>query len=253
MEREFVVVIPARIGSGRLARKPLAQIADKQMILHTYDRAIEATNNENVFIATDSEEVMQVCQSVGANTVMTSRNCATGTDRIAELSTKIKAKIYINLQGDEPLMEGSNITKMISAGMSNPDSIVNGWAKIETKREYFSRTIPKVVLKNDNSLMYMSRSPIPGNKKNEFKTAKKQICVYSFPYAALKFMSENSSKSPVEAIEDIEILRFLEMGWDIKMIELSGSSIAVDTPSDLERVRKRMAKLLVKQKLSELE
>lgn len=238
MERDFVVVIPARIGSGRLSRKPLAKIADKEMILHTYDRAVEATNHENVFIATDSKEVMQVCQSVGANVMMTSKNCATGTDRIAEFSTKIKAKIYINLQGDEPIMEAYNIRKMISAGMKNPNKIVNGWAKIESKREYFSRTIPKVVLRSNNSLMYMSRSPIPGNKENEFKKAKKQICIYSFPYRALKFLLENSSKSPIENIEDIEILRFLELGWDINMIELSGSSIAVDTPSDLARVRK---------------
>ena len=244
MERKFVVVIPARIGSGRLARKPLAKIAEKQMILHTYERALEATNAENVFVATDSEEVMQVCQSVGANAMMTSKSCATGTDRIAEFSKKIKAQIYINLQGDEPLMEAGNIRKMIAEGLKNPYSIVNGWAKIETKREYFSRTIPKVVLKSDNSLMYMSRSPIPGNKENEFKTAKKQICVYSFPLAALKFISDNYKKSLVEGIEDIEILRFLESGWDIKMIELSGSSIAVDTPSDLERVRRIMTKRL---------
>ena len=249
MERDFVVVIPARIGSGRLARKPLAEIAGKEMILHTYDRAVEATNQENVFIATDSEEVMKVCQSVGAQTIMTSKNCATGTDRIAELSTRIRSKIYINLQGDEPLMDMNNIKKMIAAGMRDPDSIVNGWAKIETQKEYFSRTIPKVVLKCDDSLMYMSRSPIPGNKENEFKTGKKQICVYSFPYAALKFMSENSSKSPVEGVEDIEILRFLEMGWNIKMIELSGSSIAVDTPSDLQIVRKEMTKRLSKAKI----
>ena len=249
IERKFVVVIPARIGSGRLARKPLANIADKPMILHTYDRSVEATDAKNVFIATDSEEVMQVCESVGANAMMTSKSCATGTDRIAELSKKIKAQIYINLQGDEPLMEADNIRKMISAGMSNPHNIVNGWAKIETKREYFSRTVPKVVLKNDNSLMYMSRSPIPGNKTNELKTAKKQICVYSFPYAALKFMLENSSKSPVEGVEDIEILRSLEMGWNIKMIELSGSSIAVDTPSDLQIVRKEMTKRLSKAKI----
>lgn len=244
MKRKFIVVIPARIGSGRLARKPLAKIAGKQMILHTYDRALEATSAENVFVATDSEEVMQVCQSVGANALMTSKSCATGTDRIAELSKTIKAQIYINLQGDEPLMEADNIRKMISEGLKNPYNIVNGWAKIETKREYFSRTIPKVVLKSNSSLMYMSRSPIPGNKENELKTAKKQICVYSFPLAALKFISENCKKSPVEGIEDIEILRFLELGWDIKMIELSGSSIAVDTPNDLERVRKIMAKRL---------
>lgn len=242
IEREFVVVIPARIGSGRLARKPLANICDKPMILHTYERALEATDPKNVFIATDSEEILKICENVGAKVVMTTRECATGTDRIAEFSSKIKAQIYINLQGDEPLMKAVNIRRVIKAGLENPDKIINGWAKIETKKQYFSRTIPKVVLKNDGHLLYMSRSPIPGNKDNEFKGAKKQICVYSFPLKSLEFMKKNPFKSPVENVEDIEILRFLEQGWDIKMIELDGSSLAVDTPSDLQRVRQLMHK-----------
>ena len=136
---------------------------------------------------------------------------------------------------------------MITCSIEHPDKIINGWANIKTKKEYFSRTIPKVVLKNEDSLMYMSRSPIPGNKKNEFINAKKQICVYSFPYAALEFILLNPNKAPVEDTEDIEILRFLEQGWEIKMIELYGNSIAVDTPSDLQRVRKIMTQAKVKQ------
>ena len=239
-ERDFALLIPARIGSGRLARKPLANIGGKPMIAHTYERALEATDASNIFVATDSEEIMSVCDSIGASAIMTSKDCLTGTDRIAEVSKKIKAKCYINLQGDEPLMPAKNIKKIISAGIQMPEKIINGWAPIQTKREYFSRTIPKVVLKDKDSLMYMSRSPIPGNKNNNFKTAKKQICVYSFPYSALEFILHNPCKSPVEDIEDIEILRFLEKGWDIKMIEMDGSTIAVDTPSDLQKVRKKM-------------
>ncbi|MFL2801603.1 MAG: 3-deoxy-manno-octulosonate cytidylyltransferase [Paracoccaceae bacterium] len=247
IKKDFIVVIPARISSGRLARKPLADICGKPMILHTYERALEATDPENIFIATDTEEIMRVCQKVGANSVLTSKSCKTGTDRIAELSKIIKAKSYINLQGDEPLMDPKNIEKMIASSIKHPDKIINGWAKIQTKKEYFSRTIPKVVLKNNDSLMYMSRSPIPGNKKNEFINAKKQICVYSFPYSALEFMIKNPFKAPVEDIEDIEILRFLEQGWYIKMIELYGNSIAVDTPSDLQRVRKKMTQIITRQ------
>ena len=91
--------------------------------------------------------------------------------------------------------------------------------------------------------MYMSRSPIPGNKANSFCEAKKQVCIYSFPYDALQLILQNLQKAPVENIEDIEILRFVELGWDIKMIELPGISIAVDTPSDLQRVRKKMGQL----------
>jgi 3-deoxy-manno-octulosonate cytidylyltransferase (CMP-KDO synthetase) len=238
--KDFVVVIPARLNSGRLGRKPLANICGKPMILHTYERALEATSKENIFIATDSNEIMEVCHQRGANCVMTSEKCLTGTDRIAEFSRIIKARIYVNLQGDEPIMDSANICKMIKAGVQEPDLIINGWAAIRTNKEYISRTIPKVVIKENGDLMYMSRSPVPGNKLNEFVEAKKQICVYSFPLKALQFLTENPQKSSVEEIEDIEILRFLEMDWRVKMIELSGGSIAVDTTKDLEAVRKKM-------------
>ena len=238
--RDFVVVIPARLNSGRLGRKPLADICGKPMILHTHARALEATSNDNIFVATDSTEIMAVCKAAGINSIMTSEKCLTGTDRIAEVALKIKSKVYINLQGDEPIIDSVNISKMIEAGLQEPDLIINGWASIYKKKEYFSRTIPKVMIKSNGDLMYMSRSPIPSNKLNEFIEAKKQICVYSFPINALQFLQKNSHKSPIEEIEDIEILRFLEMGWRIKMIELLGNSIAVDTPQDLELVRKKM-------------
>ena len=238
--REFVVVIPARLNSGRLDRKPLADICGQPMILHTYQRALEATSRDNIFVATDDDEIMNVCSDANMNCILTSQECRTGTDRIAEVSQKIKSRIYINLQGDEPIMEASNIVKMINAGINEPDSIINAWAKINNEEEFVSRTIPKVVVTANDYLMYMSRSPIPGNKSNEFVKAKKQVCVYSFPFDALQFFSENPHKTAIEQIEDIEILRFLEMGWSVKMIELSGNSIAVDTPEDLELVRNIM-------------
>jgi 3-deoxy-manno-octulosonate cytidylyltransferase (CMP-KDO synthetase) len=238
--RDFVVVIPARLNSGRLGRKPLADICGKPMILHTYERALEATSKENIFVATDSDEIMAVCQNADVNCVMTSKKCLTGTDRIAEFSEKVKADLYVNLQGDEPIMDSNNIVKIINMGLQEPDVIINGWASIHQRKQYFSRTIPKVMIKENGDLMYMSRSPIPGNKSNKFIEAKKQICIYSFPLKALQFFVENPHKSPVEEIEDIEILRFLEMGWRIKMVEMSGHSVAVDTPQDLEIVRKKM-------------
>lgn len=238
--KEFVIVIPARLKSTRLPRKPLADICGKPMILHTYERANEATSENNIYIATDSNEIMKLCDSVGVNCILTSEKCLTGTDRIAEFSKKIKAKVYINLQGDEPIMSKDNIVRMIEAGCKDPDKIINGWASINNKSEFVSRNIPKVVIKDNGDLMYMSRSPIPGNKLNQFVEAKKQICIYSFPKKALDFLSNNPQKSSTENIEDIEILRFLELGWDIKMIELSGESIAVDTTKDLELVRKKM-------------
>jgi len=238
--KDFVVVIPARLASTRLDRKPLADICGKPMILHTYMRALEATNAENIFVVTDSDEIKDICESHTANVIMTSELCHTGTDRIAEFAQMIPAKTYINLQGDEPLMSSKSIQKIIQLAQENPDVIINGWAKLSSSEEYFSPNIPKVVLKTDGSLMYMSRSPIPGNKKKGFIEAKKQVCIYAFPKSALDWLRANASKTEIEKLEDIEILRFLESNWTIKMTELDGQSIAVDTVDDLGKVRKIM-------------
>jgi len=239
---DYVVVIPARLTSSRLPRKPLVEICGKSMLEHTYARAVEAVCAEKVFIATDSDEILQVCEKFGAQVVMTSVDCLTGTDRIAEFAQKVSADVYINLQGDEPLMEPVDIKAVIKAGLAAPTSIINGWAWIETEAEFRSRTIPKVIVRQDGQMMYMSRAPIPGTKDNSFQFSRKQICVYSFPRKALADFAKNGGKTPHEEVEDIEILRFAEMGWEVQMIELSGTSIAVDTPEDLEWVRSIMAK-----------
>lgn len=239
---DYVVVIPVRLASLRLARKPLADICGKSMIEHTYDRALEAVPAEKIFIATDSKEILHVCEKFGAQVLMTSSDCLTGTDRIAEFAQKVSADIYVNLQGDEPLMEPDDIKAVIKAGLAAPTSIVNGWSRIETEAEFRSRTIPKVIIRQDGRMMYMSRAPIPGTKDDSFQFARKQICVYSFPRESLAAFARNGGKTPHESAEDIEILRFAEMGWEVQMIELSGKSIAVDTPEDLERVRNIMAK-----------
>ena len=178
--KDFVVVIPARLNSGRLGRKPLADICGKAMILHTYERALEVTSKDNIFIVTDSNEIMEVCHHSEANCVMTSKKCLTGTDRIAEFSRTFKAKVYVNLQGDEPIMDSANICKMIEAGVQEPDLIINGWASIRTNKEYISRTIPKVVIKEKGDLMYMSGSPVPGNKLNKFVEVKNKSVFTAF-------------------------------------------------------------------------
>lgn len=239
---EYVVVIPARLASLRLPRKPLVEICGNSMLEHTYARALEAAPAEKVFIATDSDEIFQVCEKFGAQVVMTSSDCLTGTDRIAEFAQKVPVDVYINLQGDEPLMEPCNIEAVIKAGLKEPTSIINGWAWINDEVEFRSRTIPKVVIRQDGRMMYMSRAPIPGSKDDSFHFSRKQICVYSFPRKALEAFAQNGKKTPHEELEDIEILRFAEMGWEVKMIELSGTSVAVDTPEDLEKVRNIMAK-----------
>ncbi len=237
----YVVVIPARMGSTRLSRKPLLEIASKPMVIHTWERGCEAAPSENVYVATDSQEIVDVCTEFGAQVVMTPKDCLTGTDRVAAFAQVVPAEVYINLQGDEPIMPAGSIQRVIETSCANPDQIINGWASILEESEYRSRMVPKVAIREDGQLLYMSRSPIPGTKSDTFKFSRKQICVYGFPSAALKAFAARTEKTAHEEAEDIEILRFLEMGWAVRMVELSGESIAVDTFDDLERVREVMA------------
>lgn len=236
---DYVVVIPARLQSSRLPEKPLVDIHGKTMIERTWERAIEAVQREKVFIATDDEKIEQVCSSFGAQTILTSPDCLTGTDRVAEFAKSVPASIYINLQGDEPFMPVENISALIDAGLKQPDKIINGWAWIDSESDWRSVNVPKVVIREDGRLLYMSRAAIPGSKKDHFAFGRRQVCVYSFPAKALDSFASRPSKAEHEDVEDIEILRFLEMGYEVQMIELAADFVSVDTPEDLEIVRAR--------------
>jgi 3-deoxy-manno-octulosonate cytidylyltransferase (CMP-KDO synthetase) len=168
---------------------------------------------------------------------MTSEQCKTGTDRVYEACSQISnLDFVINVQGDEPIINPLDIQTIIEAYQSNPNNIINGMAKIESEAEYNSLTIPKVVFRQDGRLLYMSRAAIPSNKSNQFNKAWKQICIYAFPINALKEFSLYPNKTLFEQEEDIEILRFLELGYDVIMKEVEGKSVAVDTKDDVLRV-----------------
>ena len=122
------IVIPARLKSTRLPEKPLAEINGKPMILHTLDRAYEAAEAKDVFVATDSHQIAKVVEASGGQAVMTTDKCLTGTDRVAEFAQQVPADVYINLQGDEPMMDTKNITSIIEHCQKRPEQILNGWA-----------------------------------------------------------------------------------------------------------------------------
>jgi 3-deoxy-manno-octulosonate cytidylyltransferase (CMP-KDO synthetase) len=234
---KFVVVIPARYESKRLPGKPLINLEGKSMILRTYEQCVRAVNANLVYVATDNEQIKSHCEKNNIQVVMTPSTCLTGTDRIAEFAKQVEAKTYINVQGDEPLMNPEDILRIVNFAKQFPDEIINGYAPVLSKEQYNSLTIPKLVFRPDGRLLYMSRSPVPGNKEDEFRKAWRQICVYAFPNKALLDFASLTDKTTLEKEEDIEILRFLELGHEVRMIELSSDSIAVDTPEDAERVR----------------
>ena len=236
----YAVVIPARYQSSRFPGKPLVDICGKSMIHHVWERCCLAVGQELVYIATDSDKIKDECIGFGAKVIMTSSNCMTGTDRLAETNEQLNLDFVINVQGDEPLIDPDDICKVIEAYKKEPSTIVNAMYKISDEEEFHSLTVPKVVVSETSKLLYMSRSPIPISKNAEFFIANKQVCIYAFSKGHLEFFASHSAKTKLEQVEDIEILRFLENDIPVRMVNVSSSSIAVDVPSDVKKVIARL-------------
>lgn len=232
----YCVIIPARYQSSRLPGKPLIDLCGIPMVVRTYQQCIKACSSEKVYVATDDNRIREVCESNNIQVIMTSSNCLTGTDRIAECAKYIDADVFINVQGDEPLFNPKDLKLLISYVEKYPGEVLNGYCEISDENLFRSGSIPKVVFRPDGRLLFMSRSPIPSNKEQGFEKAWRQVCAYAFPREALKDFSSIAKKTSLESIEDIEILRFLELGWEVRMVQLSNESIAVDTPDDIQRV-----------------
>lgn len=234
---KYLVVIPARLKSTRLPNKPLIKIKGKEILLRTYERCLQAVNDpKKIIVATDHQSIVAFCQEKNINVIMTSEQCLTGTDRVCEVAKKINADTYINVQGDEPIIDPEDLKKVIEIVEKDPKKVYNCYAEIKTKHNYFSPNIPKVIFHpTTKELMYMSRAAIPANKSFTFEKAWKQVCIYAFPKDSLVAFSA-TNKTPLEAIEDIEVLRFLELGYTVQMISLSGNGIAVDVPEDIKKV-----------------
>ena len=231
-----VVVIPARYASSRLPGKPLIEIKGKSVLFRTFEQCAKVFPKDDIYVATDDEKIAEHCDQFGMKYVMTSTKCLTGTDRLAEAALQIEADTFINVQGDEPLIDPEDIVKINRMANEHPESILNGYAPILSEDMFRSRSIPKVVFRQDKRLLYMSRAPVPATKEGDFLYGWRQICVYAFPKEWLAAFAKRGYKTLLEESEDIEILRFLEMGYEIQMVELSNRSIAVDVPEDVRKV-----------------
>lgn len=236
----IVIMIPARYASSRFPGKPLTTIKGKSLLERVWERCVPVLGEDKVLVATDDQRISNHCAERGMQFVMTPGDCATGTDRLAAAAESYPADLYINVQGDEPLIDPADIQKVIDAAMARPGAVVNAYCPIADERDYHSLTVPKVVARLDGRLLYMSRAGLPGNKGGGFRWANKQVCIYAFPPEALRDFAAHGGKTPLEAEEDIEILRFLELGYEVEMVPVSGSSIAVDVPDDVSRVEEAL-------------
>jgi len=227
------VIIPARYKSTRFPGKSLIDINGKPMIIRVVEIACKAVGKENVFVATDDERISDVIENYGYNYIMTT-DCPSGTDRVAQASRLMEADIVLNVQGDEPLLNPNDIERVIEHKKKHMDSVVNCMSKIDSEEANNVNTI-KVVTNYDNDLIYMSRSPIPATKVGLSDNTYKQVCIYAFTKEQLEKFYK-MKKTLLELDEDIDILRFLEMGINVKMIETFGTTQAVDVPQDVDKV-----------------
>ena len=234
---KYIIVIPARFKSKRLPGKPLANIGGLPMIVRTYNQCKKVVSENKIIVATDSLKIKNVCNEYNIKSIITSNKCLTGTDRVAEVAKKIKCNFYINVQGDEPFFNPHDLKMLIKQAEKKPKEVINGYTEIKDRKLFFSSSIPKVVFDKKGYLLYMSRGPIPSNKTLEFKKSWRQVCAYSFPRKALFDFANTKNKTPIESLEDIEILRFLEKGYKVKMIKMSNKSLAVDNNEDLEKAK----------------
>lgn len=232
------VIIPARFASSRFPGKPLVPILGKPLMLWVAELSAKAVGNKNVYIATEDDRIAAAADAAGFRSLMTSSDALTGTDRLAEACEMVDYDIYVNVQGDEPLVSPDDIVRCIRRKESSPDLIVNGFCWMQPDEDPSSRNIPKVIANERGVLVYMSRSPLPAckNDANAPSRYMKQVCIYAFTRTELLDFRNYGKKSYLESCEDIEILRFLELGREVVLVETAPGSIAVDVPEDVAKV-----------------
>ena len=238
---KIIGVIPARYQSSRFPGKPLVDICGKPMIWWVYNQCKKVKELDEVYVATDDERIYNTCMELGVQAIMTADTHPTGTDRIGEVARKIPADLIVNIQGDEPLLEPETIRAAIKPFFENPELLItNLMTKITNPVDAVNFTVPKVITNKDGIGIYLTRATAPYPKGSINYDYYKQVCVYGFKPEALQFYCEYGQKygkAKIEAVEDIEILRFIENGYKVQYIEVDSETVAVDTPNDLEKVR----------------
>jgi 3-deoxy-manno-octulosonate cytidylyltransferase (CMP-KDO synthetase) len=239
-----VIVIPARYGSTRFPGKSLARLQGRPMIQWVWEAASRSRLSEQVIVATDDDRIADVAAKFGADVVMTKKSHGSGTDRIAEVADKISAGLYVNVQGDEPLLSSGAVDDLIRGMAESPRIPIGTLAhRIESEAEWRSPEVVKVVVNRHHEALYFSRSPLPFMRTwNANAKLLRHVGIYAYRARALEeFVS--LKPSGLETAESLEQLRALEHGMTIQVIETKYRCLGVDTPADLQRVEKEMRRL----------
>lgn len=234
-----LVVIPARMASTRFPGKPLVDLGGKPMIQWTYEAAVSAGVGD-VLIATPDQEIVHAAEDFGAETMLTRGDHPSGTDRIAEVAERYPADVYVNVQGDEPLLPVNTI-KGCAAPLLASDKIqmASMWEPLSADDAH-NPAIVKVVTDIDGFALYFSRSPIPYVRDERLVGYKRHVGMYAYRRDAVMAFS-SWPRGVLEATENLEQLRFMEHGVRIFMAQGESSPHGVDTPEQAEAVRQLIA------------
>lgn len=239
---KVIGVIPCRYKSSRFPGKVIAIICGRPMVWHVWNQTRKAKYIDRLIVATDDNRIYDVCHQYGIESIMTSENHKTGTDRIAEVASRIDGDVFVNIQGDEPLIDPSGIDRIISEIVDNKnEDIANAYSIIKDMSDLINGNVVKVITSRDDYAIAYSRSPIPYPK--DFNPIyKRQIGLCAIKRdIILKFPTLN--KGYIELSEGVEMFRYLENGYKIKMVEISDSgSVSVDVPDDILRVEALLRK-----------
>lgn len=236
-------VIPSRFGAVRLPGKPLVEIAGKPMIQHVWERASRATKLAKVVVATDDERIRSAVQKFGGEAIMTRADHRSGTDRVAEVAASAHADIFINVQGDEPLVSPEAIDALVDAIADDKSvQLATLAVPLQHAKDIMDPNIVKVVLDFNSDALYFSRAPIPWvrDTKNPVHARHlKHLGLYAYRKEAL--LDYNTlPPGDLERVEQLEQLRWMENGYKMRVAETEHDAVSVDVPEDVARVEKLM-------------
>lgn len=230
-------VIPVRLGSTRLAEKPLQEIQGKLLVQRVYEQARQVKRLSRIIIACDDQKIKKACEKFGAEVIMTNKKCRSGTERVAEVARVISGDVFVNIQGDEPLINPRTIEQVVSLFSDRNVQMGTAIYKITEGHQLSDPAVVKVIVGLAGQALYFSRSLIPYPRCREEKVDFfKHIGLYGYRRSFLLQLAR-LKPTPLEKIESLEQLRVLEYGFTIKTVVTPYDSVGVDTPEDLERVR----------------
>ena len=237
-----VAVIPARMGSSRFPGKPLAPMLGLPMVEHVRRRVAMCESLEDVYVATCDEEIREATESFGGRAIMTSTAHQRASDRVAEVAENMDADIFVLVQGDEPMTVPEMIDRAVAPMLEDSTiQCVNLAKRITLAEEWRDPNTIKVVTDLAGDALYFSRQPIPTDRILEWDRIPllKQVCIIPFRRDVLLTYS-GLEPTPLEQAESIDMMRFLEHGYKVRMVETDFDTHAVDTPQDLANVEELM-------------